>query len=143
MVLAAIKFYFGVLQKITFRFAYLLIQVGILIFLPPVSSHDFSVALKDELPAVDAHPALRADKIHAKAIHMLHGNAGGIYQPGPSFVPVCRWWQHLHRPAGVHTQTPLRDVEMVGAPVRDHAAAELGVIAPIREMLVDAARREN
>src|SRR5581483_5746418 len=41
-----------------------------------------------------------------------------------------------------HAEAPLGDVEVVGAPVGHHAAGVFAVVAPVGEVLVDAARAE-
>ena len=48
----------------------------------------------------------------------------------------------FHGAALVHAHPPLRDVEMVRAPIGNHPAAVFAVIAPIGKMLVHAARAE-
>ena len=43
----------------------------------------------------------------------------------------------------IHAETPLGDVDVVGAPVGDHAAAELPCLPPVGEIGVEAARAEK
>src|SRR5205823_1517666 len=43
----------------------------------------------------------------------------------------------------VHTQAPLGDIEMMGTPVRHHAARVFPVVAPVWEALMNASRAKD
>ena len=64
-----------------------------------------------------------------------------VLQPALRFRILRR--DDLHRPALVHPQPPLGDVEVVCAPVRHLAAGVLTVRAPVGEKAVHAARAED
>ncbi len=90
---------------------------------------DFSVLADEQHPAATAV----VDHLHAVGVE--------IPQTGGRLRILGR--DDFHRPALVHAQTPLRDVEMMRAPVGHHAARVFAVTAPVREMVVDAARAEH
>ena len=70
--------------------------------------------------------------MHAEPILVFHGDAAGIDQFGAALgVGVCGR-NDLHRAAVVHAEPPLRDVEVMRAPVAHPAAAVFLIVAPRR-----------
>ena len=96
-----------------------------------------------ELAAVHQDLALGADEQHAAAVAVDHLHAVGVEvaHAAGGFGVLGR--DDLHRAALVHAQAPLGDVEVVRAPVGHHAAGVFAVVAPVREVLMHAARAEH
>src|SRR5207248_96766 len=73
------------------------------------------------------------DHLHAIGVDVTHAVVGlGVFR-----------WNDLARARFVHSQAPLGDIEVVGAPVGHHAAGVFAVVAPRREVVVNAARAEH
>ena len=77
----------------------------------------FAANDEHEFAAVDAHFAVRAVENDAESVFVLDGDAVGIDEFGAAFGGWVGGRDDLHRAAVVHAQAPLRDVEVMRAPV--------------------------
>src|SRR5262245_19462308 len=75
-----------------------------------------------ELAAVNQDLAFGADEKDAATVAVDHFHSICIQIAKTSFSFRILGWNDFHRPAVIHAQSPLSDIEMVGAPIGHHAA---------------------
>src|SRR5262245_20508165 len=97
---------------------------------------------KLELAAVDNDLSFTAEEGDAWSFLWVDFKAFGVFVTHAPLGIGFIGRKNFHRPALIHAHAPLRDIEMVRAPIGDHAPAVLTIIAPAREMLVHTARTE-
>ena len=133
VVAALVEMNFGVGEEL---FADGLAFVGVARFL-------FGAFPKFELAAVDMDLSVGAVKPDAVASLVDDLDPVRVEQTHAvlRLLPVGRGNDFV-RSALVHAEAPLRDVEMVRAPIGHAAAAVFAVVAPIGKMLVNAARAQ-
>ena len=117
---------------------------GFVDFLVPEFVDRFTVHDEFEFTAVDMALAEGAVKRDALAFDVGENGAVGVDELGAAFggLPIFRG-ADFDGAGAIHAETPLGDVDVVGAPVGDHAAAELPCLPPVGEIGVEAARAEK
>lgn len=113
------------------------------------------LAIEDdfELAAVDFDFAGFAEEVGSEAlVEVLDGDAVGVGEGTALHFAVLALLEEIGAAVGrgdfegagvVCSEAPVGDVEVVGTPVGDHASAVFCVHAPIREVVMDAARGEG
>src|SRR5688572_420015 len=89
-----------------------------------------------EFAAVDEHFAVVAKKPNAAAGFVDDFHAVFVNETRAMRGTRLFGRKNPHRPAIVLAETPLRDVEMVRAPVGNHASAVFAILPPVRKMFV-------
>src|SRR5579884_2097922 len=104
----------------------------------------FEITAVDEDLTVATH---ESDAVDALAgiifVGMENDNAVGVEVANPLLGLGIFGRNDLDRSRFVHAQGPLGDVKVMRSPIGHHTAGVFAVIAPGREMLVDAARAEG
>ena len=146
VVLADVQLDLRILQKSLLRLLHLCGTGGafapFLIAVEKGGDH-LAAAFERELAAVDLDFAFGAIEVHADAVLVFDHHPVGVDQGRAAVGAGLGRRQRFHGPARIHAQAPLGDVQMVGAPVAYHAAAEFLVVTPVREVLVHPARAED
>ena len=139
---AAVKLHLGVLEVLRLHLVEFPAEVDVPVAACPAGD-ELITQPKADPTAVTLHAPLGAVKARA--------HAGAVHQWDIARVNQLRALHRLgvlsrdgaHRAAVVHAQPPVDDVDHVRAPVTDHAAAVLLVVAPVREVTVYTARTEH
>lgn len=96
-----------------------------------------------EFAAVDEDAAVGADEGDAVTGDVFDDGAVGVDELGAAFGIGLGRGEDFEGAAFVHAEAPLGDVEVVGAPVGDHATAVFAEGAPVGEVGMDAAGAEH
>src|SRR6202012_5789316 len=86
--------------------------------------------------------AAGAEEIDAESVLMFDRDSVGINKFCAA-LGISGGRKHFDRPAAIHAESPLSDVQVVRTPIAYGAAAVFHIIAPCRKTLVNAARAED
>src|SRR5580765_8158617 len=93
--------------------------VSVLLF-AEVRSNCFLAALENEFSPIHQHLSFSAEEMYSETVLVLDGNPVGVNQFCATLGARFFRGKDFDRSAVVHAKAPLRDIEMVGAPVGDH-----------------------
>ncbi|OPZ67593.1 MAG: hypothetical protein BWY83_02570 [bacterium ADurb.Bin478] len=96
-----------------------------------------------EIIAIDLNDALGAGEDDDITFKISGHQRAGRIAIGEIFELFLIRWNDLHRPAVIHAQSPLSDVEMMGAPVGHAAAGVIVIITPTGKAVKTDGRRQN